>query len=143
MQKKFYIWPLKCHDPCSQIWSHYYQLVTFTLPFFTDENSSPFSKILVISRLNGFLEFFELGGRLSHENVAENSQNNVLLPSMRKKTNLNPSAWKTIMNNLPNDPIPCHSCRAHTKTISVLATCKDLVISGSFDNLLKVTDTIL
>ena len=47
------------------------------------------------------------------------------------------------MNSVPNDAIPCHSCRAHTKTISVLATCKDLVISGSFDNLLKVIDKIL
>ena len=80
---------------------------------------------------------------MSHENVTENSKNNALLPSMRKKTSHNPSAWKTIMNSVPNDAIPCHSCRAHTKTISVLATCKDLVISGSFDNLLKVIDNIL
>lgn len=62
---------------------------------------------------------------------------------MRKKTNLHPSAWKTIMNSVPSDPIPCHSCRAHTKTISVLETCKDLVISASFDNLLKVINTIV
>ena len=95
------------------------------------------SKILVISRLNGLLEFLELGNRLSQNAVRENLKN-MSLPSMRKKIHSNHSTWKSVINSVSNDVFPCHSCRAHKVTISVLATCKDLVISGSFDNLLKV-----
>ncbi|CAB4021785.1 sterol regulatory element-binding cleavage-activating -like, partial [Paramuricea clavata] len=91
------------------------------------------SKILVVSRLNGALEFLELGDRLSHNVDTEN----VVLPSMRRKTHSNPSSWKTIINSVSHDQFPCHSRRAHSKTISVLATYKDLVVSGSYDNLLK------
>ncbi|XP_028415687.1 LOW QUALITY PROTEIN: sterol regulatory element-binding protein cleavage-activating protein-like [Dendronephthya gigantea] len=87
----------------------------------------------VISRLNGFLEFIDLGDRFS-----ENSSNSSSMPSMRKKMHSNPSSWKTIMNSVSNDHFPSHSCRAHGKTISVISVCKDLVISGSVDNLLKV-----
>jgi hypothetical protein len=98
-----------------------------------------FSKILVISRLNGALEFLELGDRLSHNVDTEN----VVLPSMRRKTHSNPPSWKTIINSVSHDQFPCHSRRAHSKTISVLATYKDLVVSGSYDNLLKVINTSL
>lgn len=97
-----------------------------------------FSKVLVLSRLDGVLEFLELGDRFSTDGVTENSENSVILPSMRRKAHTCPSSWKTVVNSVSNDQFPCHFCRAHRKTISVLATCKDLVISGSFDNLLKV-----
>lgn len=89
-----------------------------------------------MSRLNGGLEFLGIGDRLSLGKVLNESDR---LPSMqRRKTHSNHSSLKTVTNSVSNDQFPYHTCRAHRKIISVLEICKDLVITGSYDNLLKV-----
>ena len=103
------------------------------------------SNILIVSRLNGLLEFIELGNRLREPQIESStfSKPHHVPLSMKKKVHSNLPCWQVITNGVHNDVYPCYSCRAHRKTISVLATSKDLLISGSYDNLLKVVMLII
>lgn len=96
------------------------------------------SRTIVVCRLNGYIEFTELGNRLLPD-FSSASNKNGLLANLRKKTQSNPSSWRFIKDSVSNQQFICHFNRAHGKTVSVVEICKDLVITASFDSLLKVT----
>ncbi|XP_046846812.1 sterol regulatory element-binding protein cleavage-activating protein-like [Xenia sp. Carnegie-2017] len=97
----------------------------------------PENRTIVVCRLNGYIEFTELGNRLLPD-FSSASNKNGLLANLRKKTQSNPSSWRFIKDSVSNQQFICHFNRAHGKTVSVVEICKDLVITASFDSLLKV-----
>lgn len=147
------VWSLNCWDNCVavgcsngdvEIWDISSERLTFlyesTSCGVTSVLYVPVSKVLVLSRLDGALEFLELDNRFPRANdTSTNSKASSLSSSMKKKLHSNYSCLKTITNSLLQcDSYPCYSCRAHRKTINVLKACKDLIITASCDHLLKV-----